>query len=155
MTYILDSANKKNELIQNCANSHNLTPFTCRQKLYFHDANQDNISDCIAPPIEQWLDSFRQAKFVITDSYHGTIFSIIFNKPFIAIANFKRGTSRFESLLKSLNLEDRLVLKINKKSLELLDKKIDYDVINNKLKELKSDSLNYLLSSLKHPIGTS
>jgi len=48
------------------------------------------------------------AQFVVTDSFHGTVFSILFNKPFIAIANKERGLTRFTSLLKLFHLEDRL-----------------------------------------------
>lgn len=45
----------------------------------------------------------------IVDSFHGMVFSIIFNKPFWAIGNVSRGMSRFTSLLKMFHLEDRLL----------------------------------------------
>ena len=148
MTYILDGDEKKKELVQTCADKHNLEPFTCRQKKYFHNMGDDPIDDCVAPPIEQWIDSFRKAKFIITDSYHGMIFSIIFNKPFIALANVKRGLSRFESLLKSFNIEDRLVTNIDAEAVRLIDEKIDYDRVNERLNKLRTESINFLLDSL-------
>lgn len=59
--------------------------------------------------VEYWLQAIRDAKAVITDSFHGCVFSIIFNKPFIVFGNQGRGMSRFESLLKMTGLTDRLV----------------------------------------------
>ena len=46
---------------------------------------------------------------MITDSFHGCIFSILFNKPFIVIRNEHRGMSRFYSLLNQFNLCECLV----------------------------------------------
>ncbi|MGN7158177.1 polysaccharide pyruvyl transferase family protein [Dietzia cercidiphylli] len=59
--------------------------------------------------VERWIANFATASFVVTDSFHGTVFSIIFHKSFIAIGNKHRGLSRFESLLRLLGLESRLV----------------------------------------------
>lgn len=56
-----------------------------------------------------WLKNIYEADFVITDSFHGTVFSIIFNKPFIAIGNEQRGMSRFTSLLTLFSLGNRLL----------------------------------------------
>jgi hypothetical protein len=46
---------------------------------------------------------FRDAAYVVTDSFHGTIFSIIFEKRFRCVYNKVRGTARFESLLNLYN----------------------------------------------------
>lgn len=59
--------------------------------------------------VEEWLSIFRDAEYVITDSFHGTVFSIINHKPFISIANEDRGASRFHSLLGKFDLEERLI----------------------------------------------
>lgn len=59
--------------------------------------------------VERWLQAIRDAEAIITDSFHGCVFSIIFNKPFIVFGNQGRGMSRFESLLKMTGLTDRLV----------------------------------------------
>lgn len=73
--------------------------------------------------IPEWLAMFRDASYVVTDSFHGTVFSIIFEKDFKCIFNNKRGTARFESLLKLYNsgkLEEMRQFSINwlKKALE-------------------------------------
>lgn len=42
---------------------------------------------------------FRDASFVVTDSFHGTVFSVIFGKPFRSVVNETRGGARFADLL--------------------------------------------------------
>jgi len=61
------------------------------------------------PTVSSWLKGFDDADFVITDSFHGVVFSILFGKNFIAYANKKRGYTRFESLLRFHKMENRLI----------------------------------------------
>ena len=63
--------------------------------------------------IELWLSYFRDAAYVITDSFHGTAFSINYNKDFFVFLNEQRGNSRFDSLLNLFNLKDRVVSSVN------------------------------------------
>ena len=90
--------------------------------------------------------SIAGSDFVITDSFHGTCFSIIFEKPFIAISNSERGASRFSSLLGLLGLEERLI----QNETELLEKRelftapINYADVKKRLLKLKTHSLNWL-----------
>lgn len=58
--------------------------------------------------IEKWLSCFRDAAYVITDSFHGTVFSIIFNKDFYVYGNPQRGNARFDSLLSTFGLQSRM-----------------------------------------------
>ena len=100
----------------------------------------------ILPSIESWLKGFDVAKYVITDSFHGTVFSIIFNIPFVSVANNRRGLSRFHSLLSIFNLEDRLVTpesEVNEISTP------DWGVINQIKKDWQEKSINYLIENLK------
>ncbi len=64
--------------------------------------------DDVTISVEQWLGLFRDASYVVTDSFHGTVFSIIYNHDFISFANEKRGIDRFESLLTSFGLQNRI-----------------------------------------------
>ena len=64
--------------------------------------------------IENWLASIKNCEFLITDSFHGMCFAIIFNKPFICITNQKRGATRFESILEMLNIKNQCINNINK-----------------------------------------
>ncbi len=87
------------------------------------------------------------ASFVVCDSFHGAVFSIIFNKPFLAIANQGRGMARFYSLLRMYGLEDRLVT--DDMDISLLEKPIDWIVVNRKREEMKDISLAFLRENLK------
>ena len=94
----------------------------------------------------QWLQSIRDAEFVITDSFHGCVFSIIFRKPFIAIGNEFRGLDRFRTLLGDFGLMNRLVLSFddfkNKES-ELISS-IDYTEVYIKYEAMRSMSITWL-----------
>jgi len=94
--------------------------------------------------------AFANAQFVITDSFHGCVFSIIFHKPFIAIANQWRGLSRFTTLLGHFNLQSRLVFSyeefLNRR--EQLLNTIDYIPIGKRLEDLRDTSLRFLTDAL-------
>lgn len=96
--------------------------------------------------VEEWLAMFRDANYVITDSFHGTVFSIIFNKPFISTGNQSRGMSRFESLLEQFGLDDRLFSDI---SVEVLLQSISWTEINRHRKLLQDRSVRFLEDALK------
>ena len=96
--------------------------------------------------VEEWLAMFRDADYVITDSFHGTVFSIIFNKPFISIGNQSRGIGRFESLLGQFGLDDRLSSDI---SVEVLLQPISWEEINRQKKLLQDRSVRFLEDALK------
>lgn len=102
------------------------------------------------PSIETWIKYIAGAKFVITDSFHGLAFSLIYNKQFIVISPNNGKNSRLKDLLKSVGLEDRYFDE-NDTILyrELQNRKIDYDVVNSKLDTLKEVSWNYLRSALQ------
>lgn len=95
--------------------------------------------------LENWIASFRDASYVVTDSFHGMVFSIIFNKPFLIIKNKSGGTARYYSLLKQLELEDRIVDDIN----FLPTRNINWEIVNEKRKYLKESSLNFLKTALR------
>lgn len=97
--------------------------------------------------IEEWLHAFDCAKFVFTDSFHGCVFSIIFNKPFIAYANRERGISRFETLLRHFGLDNRLVYDTaNIKNISLSP--IDWNIVNSRLANLQIDSHKFITEAL-------
>ena len=100
--------------------------------------------------ISRWLAMFADAEYIVTDSFHGCVFSIIFNKPFVAIGNEVRGLDRFTSLLSMLKLEDRLILTLseycNKK--ESLMVSTDYQAVNERLSLLKKESISFLENAL-------
>lgn len=107
-------------------------------------------SDCFAivkPSVEHWLKCFESAKFVVTDSFHGCVFSILFNKPFVVYGNRRRGITRFSSLLTELDLMDRLISSPDEAVLKLKDE-IDWEQVNSRLEELRLKSFSFLRSNL-------
>lgn len=94
----------------------------------------------------EFVNAFKNAKYVITNSFHGTVFSIIYNKKFSAILPCER-KKRIEELLYALDIQDR-ILDDNKDINKILDE-IDYDSVNNKLEGLKTKSINYLKKGIK------
>lgn len=97
--------------------------------------------------VQEWLRNIRDAKLVVTDSFHGTVFCIIFNVPFISVNNSKRGSTRFSSLLSLFNQEYRLI-----DSLEINDfeKILQKPNCLNTDKFLKEKELSYsYISSIK------
>lgn len=91
---------------------------------------------------EEFLGYFKGASYIITTSFHGTAFSILFRKNFNVISCDVRTDERALSLLQSLGLEKRMC-SINDTSMIMSD--IDYYLIDSKLQNLRGSSLHYLM----------
>ena len=98
--------------------------------------------------MEDWVNYFMNADFVVTDSHHGLAMAIIFNKPFICINNPARGGTRFTSLLSMLNLEERLITP-DQIMADHLYEPIEYNRVNEILDEKREQALNWLKSALE------
>ncbi len=96
--------------------------------------------------IEEWLAIYRDAAFIVTDSFHGTVFSILFHKPFLSIVNEGRGASRFQCLLGQLGLETRLLL-ATEKNVQIED--ISWDGVDLTLNEQRANATDFLKKALK------
>ena len=147
-TYILNESVEKDKFIDKSCSILRLKQTTNQPKLGLYSTESRNYNDFKFPSIEGWLQGFRDAEFIITDSFHGTVFAIINHKPFLAIANHERGASRFISLLSQLGIEDRLIYDLSSVDDSLLVTPIDYDKVDQKLTKLKIRSLNFLLDNL-------
>ena len=128
--YILDLSLAKREMVERFARRKGLTV------KYFSAHNNMKLS------VEEWLAMFRDAGFVVTDSFHGTVFSIIFNKPFLSIGNPNRGMARFHSLLEMLGLKERLC-EVGEE-LSRKDEEMDWERVNGRWKEWRELSLDFL-----------
>ena len=87
------------------------------------------------------------AKMVVTDSFHGCVFSIIFNKPFWVIGNAERGMARFKSLLSQFGLEERMI-SAQDIAITNWQKPIDWQRVNAQRDVLRAESLHFLLNCL-------
>lgn len=140
-TYILDKSDEKRDIIKKVADSLDLVPFSVMPKCRANRNTIKQIEGCVYPPVTKWLRAFMDAKFVVCDSFHGAVFSIIFNKPFLIIANKERGLARFESLLRLYALEDRI---ITGNEIVSISNNIDWRRINSIRDSLKIKSYSYL-----------
>lgn len=107
----------------------------------------EDIKDHIVPSPTKWLRAFMDAEMVFTDSFHGCVFSIIFNKPFWVIGNKGRGNARFDSLLKLFNLENRRI-DVNDIKEVYFSEPIDWKKVNTIKREWQEKSINFLKSNL-------
>lgn len=147
MCYLLDQSTDSSKIVSSIAEAKALKPFSTNTQT---ENQQLSLEERIQPPIEEWLQGFRDAEFVVTDSFHACIFSILFAKPFVVIGNKSRGMARFESLLQVFGLTDRLVCShedyLSRR--ETLLKPIDYEQVSRILDEKRSEALEFLGEAL-------
>lgn len=100
-----------------------------------------------------WLGYIKSAKLVITNSYHGTLFSIIFKKPFVfvGLSGAKAGfNERANSLLHGLGLQDRMMDSYDEDRLGLiLSAEIDWDSVGLKIDRWREQANSYLLNAIE------
>lgn len=139
--YILDETPEKDELVNKIAKERGLKPFSIKPQI---ENTNTSLEEPLQPSVEQWLRGFYDAKFVVTDSFHACVFSILFNKPFIVYGNESRGLSRFESLLHMFSLEDRLTSNSNYTT----PPDINWSNIEEKLANLREISKKFIKEHL-------
>lgn len=99
------------------------------------------------PSVESWLAAFRDSKMIITDSFHGCVFSIIFNKPFWVIKNNAGGNTRIDSLLQLFEMDSRFVTPMDLRQRDIFES-INWDKINSIKKSQKQKALNFIKNTL-------
>lgn len=101
---------------------------------------------------EEFLGLIKNARLILTDSFHGTIFSLLFEKDFYVFKRFsdsdkKSQNSRIYNILKMVNLEDRIIDKniiLNNSSISIVKYKQIKEILDEKIKKSKSFLLNAL-----------
>ena len=100
--------------------------------------------------VSQWLTYLKDAELVITDSFHCTVFSLIFHKKFVVVANPTRGIARLETLLEKVGLKERFFTNIEDVMKSgILDKEIDYTEVDKKLEVHRKYSMEFLKKALE------
>ena len=100
------------------------------------------------PTQYEFLWYFKNAQYILTDSFHATVFSIIFNKKFIDILPLNKTGTRIESILNLLKIEDRILKDYN--DFYSIDKNIDYNTVNETLELQKQKSLDLLKDAIEN-----
>ncbi|MGJ1410684.1 polysaccharide pyruvyl transferase family protein [Sphingobacterium thalpophilum] len=147
--YVLDKDRGKQKFIETLSQHIKQEVYYCQPKRSLNDLlNYSSLEDYHFPSPYAWIQSFLDADFVVTDSFHGTVFSILFQKKFISLINEGRGASRFYSLLSSLGLDNRLVKNYNNVDLNKLNEDIDFDAVYLKLSVMRQKSIDFLKNNL-------
>ena len=133
--YILDITPEKKAYVESMAKSKGL-------KLIIRGADKNATLS-----VEDWLSMIANSSMVVTDSFHGTVFSILFHRDFYSIVNVERGGTRFASLLSPLGLEHRMG---DVSQLTLTEPSpIDWQQVDKILDKHRQDSVNFLTNALK------
>ena len=132
--YVLDKGERINQIVSE-------TQKIVRLNLYqIADIQRTNQP---LPSVEFWLSAIKNADFVITDSFHGTVFSILFHKPFVVCVNKTRGAGRFDSLLNMFGLQNRMAEDVVSLP-SLLNSDIEWQSVDEKLNEMRNSSYGFL-----------
>ena len=145
-SYVLDKEPQKEAIINGIATKLEMKRYECMPSYPTTYLNvKKHPQESIYPPVTKWLRSIMDAKCVVTDSFHGTVFSIIFNKPFYVLINEGRGAARFTSLLSMFGLESRIISSTD----DVNDiGPIDWNQVSSKLDLLRCDSREFLKKAL-------
>lgn len=122
LCYILDMDIEKEALIKEKSEELDLRPT-------IQSAGKDATLS-----VEQWLRNFLEAEYIITDSYHGLLFSLLFHKPYKLIINHSRGASRFDSVAHLLGFH--------------INEPIDWGEFDGHLETMRKKSIQFLENAL-------
>lgn len=136
VSYILDPSDLSKALVDKISSNTN------------QSVSEINVPDTagIYPSVERWVEIIATSKMVVTDSFHGCIFSLIFRKPLIFIENSSRGNARFQSLIETFGIADNIV-----RDIKDFDLSKSYSLpkdIDNTIETIVSRSMTFLRQNL-------
>lgn len=115
------------------------------RNLYHYILQSDNVKVELA--VEEWLSYLHDAQYIVTDSFHGTCFALIFQKRFVSFVN--RETDRFDFFKKVPGLNGRIMQVTANEELPLADKEVDYKSVGRFLDVERERSLSWLDAALQ------
>lgn len=126
----------------------------CDEFVKYSEKYADYIPYDVGP--SEWINLIKNAEYVCTDSFHGTVFSIIFNKQFFSFRRYAKKNkfstnSRLDTLLKTSGIDNRIFTgeenEIDIKS--IIADKINYELANKRIEDYRNESSEWFLSSLE------
>ncbi len=138
--YMLDMTDEKEQIIKKVSEELGLPVKYINKPLFKCNWLPTSISDIVKPGVKSWMQSLLEAEFVLTDSFHGMAFSIIFEKQFLVVGNERRGLTRFTSLLGKLEITNHLIMNSTNLVIKKSLKTVDYSYVNRLKNELKRES---------------
>lgn len=94
---------------------------------------------------EEFIGYFKHASCIVTTSFHGTVFSILFNRSFYTVRIGNQIDTRSTDLLSDLGLQERMIGRMDRPHFE----ELDYENVNKQLENLRQSSKSFLVNSLK------
>jgi len=156
LAYILNPSEDKIKAVRHAAKSKGIPYYIVidgqgdQEELKAFFGREDPVLSRIE--IADWLYYFKNADFILTDSYHGFCFSIIFHKQFVVFPNKLRGTTRFEALGNITGLYQRFVSSYDEMiTKRLIEEKIDYNKVDMSLKAEIDTGMRWLKRALECP----
>lgn len=150
--YILGDNTDTRSQISKFAESKNLKLVVLRHVDEYLECDESFGDECPydVNPLE-FIQLIKNAEYVFTDSFHCSVFSILFNKQFVTFYRFNNTSknsrnSRIDSLFELFGLKDRLY---DGNLIDQADCEIDYDSVNKKVELLRQESLAFLKQALK------
>lgn len=146
-SYLLDTSSEKERLVSEAAAKAGVPVFTA-QNPHLYDTSLPLAARQVHSP-GQWLAALMSASCVVTDSFHGCVFSLLFHKPFVVWTNQERGSSRVRTLLQSFGLENRIVTSTAEAIRILFSEPVDWQSFDCRLNELRAKSVLFLKENCK------
>lgn len=146
LTYILDPSKEKSAAVDFISRVSSAQVYDASVNPY---ARELPLNERVVPSVEKWIAGFAEADFVVTDSFHGCVLSILMHKKFLAVGNSRRGMARLSSLLDMFGLDGRLVHGIDPEDDgEYFLSDIGWEAVDEKLKAFKEHSEKFLADAL-------
>lgn len=146
-TYILDKTDDKQVLVDKVQKDLHLPIVAGSVEKDYERGKRMDINKCIYPSVDHWILNMARAKFVVTDSFHGTCMAITFRKPFVVVGNKARGLNRFLSVLRLFNLENRLITDSTQLSPSFYSQ-LDNKYISELLKKKRTEAIDFIKKSI-------
>lgn len=137
LSYILTKSKDKESIVKTISKSMSCKTIDIR------------IKNKLKYSIEEWLELFDNAECVVTDSFHGTVFSIIFHKKFIVIDNPGRGSARIHTLLKEVGLDSRMRKEQDYIDSTCISENIRWEDVDKRLEKARKEGVDFLMSALE------
>lgn len=153
LSYILDVTPEKLEAVRSTAQTLGLPYYIIVDgqkdiEQIKREVNDPNIVNPIR--IEDWLNYFKNAHYVVTDSFHGFCYCLIFHRPMAVFANKYRGLARFETICEITGLANRLVFSLEEfNARKLTSIPIDFKKVDERLQPMREFSIQWLNNALE------
>lgn len=145
--------------MKNTAWIHDAEVFSGKENMPLFCALTDAFNELYAPPsccipladigLQEFVRCIMNSEYIITDSFHAAVLSIILNKKFAVYRRFDNDT-RLTDLLKAFHIEDRFEFNNGENhGLEFLKREINYGNVNSIIEKLRMESIKFLLDSIE------